>query len=59
MLRNYQRNEMLIDLTRIPTNIQEQIMVTYQEQPTNGRSKLFNYFVKHKLKNLMENISEF
>jgi len=34
-------------------------MSSYHEQPTNGRSKLFNYFVKHKLKNLMENISEF
>ena len=59
MLRNYQRNEMLIDLTRVPANLQEQIMSSYHEQPTNGRSKLFNYFVKHKLKNLMENISEF
>ena len=59
MLRNYQRNEILIDLTRVPLNLQEQIMDSYHEQPTNGRSKLFNYFVKHKLKNLMENISEF
>ena len=59
MLRNYQRNEMLIDLTRVPLNLQEEIMDSYHEQPTNGRSKLFNYFVKHKLKNLMENISEF
>ncbi len=59
MLRNYKRNEMLIDLTYIPENLQEQIMASYQSQPINGRSKLFNYFVKHKLKNLMENISEF
>ena len=59
MLRNYKRNEMLIDLTYIPENLQEQILASYQSQPINGRSKLFNYFVKHKLKNLMENISEF
>ena len=59
MLRNYKRNEMLIDLTYIPENLQDQIMASYQSQPINGRSKLFNYFVKHKLKNLMENISEF
>tara|TARA_B100000949_G_scaffold58963_1_gene52097 strand:- start:5132 stop:5995 length:864 start_codon:yes stop_codon:yes gene_type:complete len=59
MLRNYQRNEMLIDLAHIPLDLQEQIMDKYYEQPENGRSKLFNYFVKHKLKHLMENISEF
>ena len=57
--RNYQRNQMLIDLTRIPTELQDQIMNMYNEQPNIGRSKLFNYFVKYKLKNLMENISEF
>jgi len=28
-------------------------------QPAPGRDKLFNYFVKYKLKNLMENIGEF
>ena len=50
---------MLIDLTRIPTELRDQIMNMYNEQPNIGRSKLFNYFVKHKLKNLMENISEF
>jgi len=59
MLRNYQRNEMLIDLAHIPLDLQDQIMDKYYEQPEKGRSKLFNYFVKHKLKHLMENISEF
>ena len=59
MLRNYRRNEMLIDLTKIPEWLQENIVNDYASQPNIGRSKLFNYFVKHKLKNLMEHINEF
>ena len=59
MLRNYRRNEMLIDLTKIPDWLQENIVNDYASQPNIGRSKLFNYFVKHKLKNLMEHINEF
>ena len=58
-LRNYRRNEMLIDLTKIPEWLQDKIVVEYDRQPEVGRTKLFNYFVKHKLKNLMEHINEF
>jgi len=58
-LRNYRRNEMLIDLTKIPEWLQTNIVVEYDSQPEIGRTKLFNYFVKHKLKNLMEHINEF
>ena len=50
---------MLIDLTKIPEWLQENIVNDYASQPNIGRSKLFNYFVKHKLKNLMEHINEF
>jgi len=57
--RNYQRNKMLIDLTQIPEDIKLAIVEEY-EKPVNGkRSKLFNYFFKHNLKNLMESINEF
>ena len=58
-LRNYRRNEMLIDLTKIPDWLQTNIMEDYTTQPDTGRKHLFNYFVKHKLKNLMEHINEF
>jgi hypothetical protein len=59
MLRNYRRNEMLIDLTKIPTVLSNQIIEHYQNKKDVGRAKLFNYFVKHRLKNLMENLNEF
>ena len=56
--RGWMRNRMLIDLSYIPQEIQSKVVESF-DQPTNNRSKLFNYFVKHKLKHLMEDISEF
>lgn len=55
----YCRNEQLVDLTKIPSYIKEAIVEQYHEQKPTDRSNLFNYFVQHKLKNLMEHISEF
>lgn len=57
--RNYMRNRTMIDLSQIPTNIQESIVAEYESQLGKSRSKLFNYFVKHKMKLLMESINEF
>jgi 5'-3' exonuclease len=55
---NFMRNTTLIDLTHIPTEIKEKIINTYDEtKPAKG--KLLNYFIEHKLKNLMEVIEEF
>ena len=59
MYRNYCRNEQLVDLNKTPSDIIDKIVDLYQNYKDNGRSKLFNYFVKHKLKNLMEHIQEF
>ena len=55
---NFARNQSLIDLTFIPTEIKARIINTYEEtKPAKG--KLLNYFIEHKLKNLMEVIEEF
>ena len=55
---NFSRNSTLIDLTKIPAEIKEKIINTYEEtKPAKG--KLLNYFIEHKLKNLMEVIEEF
>ena len=59
LLRNWARNKMLIDLSQVPENIKEQILDEYNEVNTKDRSQLFNYFIKNKLKFLMENISDF
>jgi hypothetical protein len=55
---NFVRNATLIDLSFIPVEIKEKIINTYEEtKPAKG--KLLNYFIEHKLKNLMEVIEEF
>ena len=56
---SYERNKKLIDLTMIPEHIKEQVIAKYEEEAGKDRSKIFNYFIKYKLKNLMENVGEF
>lgn len=59
MLRNYKRNQELIDLNYIPESIQSTIVLAYQNRVKGDRKKMFNYFVSNRLKYLMDNISEF
>ena len=57
--RNYFRNAMLIDLSNVPEEIKEKVITSYNEQSGKDRSKLMNYFISNKLRNLIENIGEF
>lgn len=57
--RNYNRNKQLIDLTCIPEHINIQIINKYMEQKNKEKGDLFSYFIKHRLKNLMERINDF
>lgn len=59
MLRNYKRNELLIDLSQTPKSIQSQIIEFYESGKTGDKKKMLNYFVSNKLKYLIESISEF
>jgi len=55
----YSRNQTLIDLTFIPTEIRDKIINTYDETKPAAKGKILNYFIEHKLKNLMDVIEEF
>ena len=57
--RNFQRNSTLIDLSRTPEELKNQIRLEYNNAPHGDRSKLLNYFMQNKLKELTENIGEF
>ena len=57
--RNFQRNSTLIDLSRTPEELKNQIRLEYINAPHGDRSKLLNYFMQNKLKELTENIGEF
>ena len=57
-LTGFYRNETLIDLRFIPKEVKENIINTYEETKP-ARGKLLNYFIQHKLKNLIDVIEEF
>ena len=57
--RNFQRNSTLIDSSRTPEELKNQIRLEYNNAPHGDRSKLLNYFMQNKLKELTENIGEF
>ena len=58
-IRNWQRNETLIDLSKIPQDIMGEILKEYENVKVTGRDNLFNYFMKNRLNTLVENIGEF
>lgn len=59
MLKNYRRNEKLIDLDNVPEEIEKHVIMVYKHGPKGHKKNLFNYFIKNRLKNLMEDISDF
>lgn len=59
MLRNFKRNEMLIDLTKIPESLKQNIIDTYEMTNGHSRHEFMNYMISNRLKNLIEVIDEF
>lgn len=59
MLRNYSRNESLIDLTKIPQTIVSEILDKYESTQSKTKSVFMNYMIANKLKNLIEVLDEF
>jgi hypothetical protein len=59
MLRNYNRNELLIDLTKIPENLVHSILDRYDTVKPKTKNQFMNYMITNRLKNLLEVIDEF
>jgi hypothetical protein len=59
MLRNYSRNEMLIDLSKIPDYLKQNILDTYGDTKAKTKQQFMNYLMSNRLKNLLEVIDEF
>ena len=57
--RNYDRNKQLISLDNTPEKIKNEIITQYINQAKKPKAKLFEYFVKFKLKNMIDHISDF
>lgn len=59
MAHGYNRNSLLIDLTKTPEDIQEAIINNYTTQRGGDRSQLLNYFIEHRMKGLIDVIDDF
>jgi len=57
--RNFMRNKQMVDLSMVPDQIKDEVINKYHSESGKDRSKLFNYFITHKLKLLMENVGDF
>lgn len=57
--KNYERNKNLINFNFIPKEIRSAIIDNYTNQPNKDKSKLLDFFVEHKMKNMLEVIEEF
>jgi len=59
MFRNFKRNEILIDLTKIPQSLMENILDKYDNSTVSSKMDFMQYMIENKLKNLIEVIDEF
>lgn len=57
--RNFMRNKQMVDLSMVPDNIRTEVINKYDSETGKDKSKLFNYFITHKLKLMMENVGDF
>lgn len=58
-VRNYQRNRLLVDLSYIPSDIQEKIINTFTNYSVKDKSNILNYFIANRMKMMMEHLGEF
>ena len=59
MKRGWIRNKILIDFDLIPRKIATAILEQYNEEKKYQQGQLVNYFIKNRLKYLMENMGDF
>ena len=59
MLRNFSRNEVMIDLTKIPESLKENIINSYETTKGRTKQEFMNYMIANRLKNLIEVAHEF
>jgi len=58
-LRNFQRNQRLIDFDFIPEEIQDDIYKQYEEKEPKGKNAILPYLIKNDLQSLIGKIEEF
>lgn len=59
LLRNWRRNELLVDLSRTPENLRSEIDDKYEQAKIKPNSDVFTYFVNSGLKKLTPHVQDF
>ena len=59
MASGYIRNRQLVDLSMTPQEIKDEVVKEYENQQGKSREHLLNYFVKYRLRNMMEVAEDF
>jgi hypothetical protein len=55
----YERNKSIIDLSSIPMELEQSIIDEFEKPVTGSKSKVMNYMIEKKLKNLITNLEDF
>lgn len=59
MVHGYNRNQLLVDLTKTPKDIKTAIINSYELQRGGDRSQILPYFIKNNMKQMIDVISDF
>ena len=59
MMRNYSRNQLMIDFEFIPKDIKTSILQKFEETKPASKQNFLNYMIKNRLNNLMEVFDDF
>ena len=57
--KNYERNQKLIDFEFIPKEVNDNIINTFENTETPARGKMYPYFMRHALNEMLDHITEF
>jgi hypothetical protein len=57
-IRNYHRNKQLVDLSMIPDDVKTGIINTFTSYSAKDKSLLLDYFIKNRMKQMIEHIEE-
>ena len=55
----YERNSELIDLSRMPYQLQQKILEEHQATPVGSKQKLMQYFMAHRMRSLFEHLGDY
>ena len=59
MAAGYVRNKQLVDLSMTPQDIKDDIIKSYESQQGKDKSQLLNYFMKFRMKNMIDVLGDF